>query len=213
MPPSKCFRLLSVFITEEYKRNDYVYKQNDVPNGIYLIKEGVFEVFANYNFDWYEKFINYIHDTSISLINDIDNPMEWKEDKITKKLNDAYKGKTSPFIIIRDPIEKTILSNKSNKEINNENIDIAHELESELLQNKKQFFKAIIQKLESPNIFGLLEVFELKHRICSIKCISQKGVVMRFPLLEFLQLIPTDKKNQFYLQQRIFNEKKTIIAK
>ena len=35
---------------------------------------------------------------------------------------------------------------------------------------------------------------------------------MRFPLLEFLQLIPTDKKNQFYLQQRIFNEKKTIIA-
>ena len=211
-PPSKCFRLLSGFITEEYKRNDYVYKQNDVPNGIYLIKEGVFEVFANYNFDWYEKFINYIHDTSISLINDIDNPMEWKEDKITKKLNDAYKGKTSPFIIIRDPIEKTILSNKSNKEINNENIDIAHELESELLQNKKQFFKAIIQKLESPNIFGLLEVFELKHRICSIKCISQKGVVMRFPLLEFLQLIPTDKKNQFYLQQRIFNEKKTIIA-
>ena len=25
--------------------------------------------------------------------------------------------------------------------------------------------------------------------------------------MEFLQLLPTDKKNQFYLQQRIFEEK------
>ena len=208
-PPSKCFRLLSGFITEEYKRDDFVYKQNDVPTGIYLIKEGVFEVLANYNFDRYEKFIDYIHDTSFSLINDIDNPMEWKEDKITKKLNDAYKGKTSPFVIIRNPIEKVILSKQDE---NSENRDIANELESELFQNKKQFFKAIIQKLESPNMFGLLEVFELKFRICSIKCISQKGIVMRFPLLEFLQLIPTDKRNQFYLQERIFNEKKTIIS-
>ena len=208
-PPSKCFRLLSGFINQEYKRDDYVYKQNDVPSGIYLFKEGVFEVFTNFNFDWYEKFIDYIHDTSLSLLNDLDNPMIWKEDKITKKINNAFKGKTSPFLIIRDPIDKVILSKQEN---NNEDKDIADELEAELFQNKKQFFKAIIQKLESPNIFGLLEVFELKHRICSIKCISQKGRIMKFPLLEFLQLIPTDKRNQFYLQQRIFNEKKTIIA-
>ena len=35
---------------------------------------------------------------------------------------------------------------------------------------------------------------------------------MKFPLLEFLQLIPTDKRNQFYLQEKIFKEKRYIIS-
>ena len=30
---------------------------------------------------------------------------------------------------------------------------------------------------------------------------------MKFPLLEFLQLIPTDKRNQFYLQEKILKKK------
>ena len=204
-PPSKCFRLLSGFIKEEYDKDDYVYRQNDEPLGIYLIKEGIFEVYSKFNFNWYEKFIEYIHDTSFSLLNDLDNPMDWKEDKITKKLNDAYKHKSSPFIINKSSIDKVIVSNK---EILEENTDIVKEIEGEISHNKNHIYKANIQKLESPNFFGFLEIFELKHRLCSIKCISNKGTIMRFPLLEFLQLIPTDKRNQFYLQDRIFKEKK-----
>ena len=207
-PPSKCFRLLSGFIKEEYDKDDYVYRQNDEPLGIYLIKEGIFEVYSKFNFNWYEKFIEYIHDTSFSLLNDLDNPMDWKEDKITKKLNDAYKHKSSPFIINKSSIDKVIVSNK---EILEENTDIVKEIEGEISHNKNHIYKANIQKLESPNFFGFLEIFELKHRLCSIKCISNKGTIMRFPLLEFLQLIPTDKRNQFYLQDRIFKEKKNII--
>jgi hypothetical protein len=207
-PPSKCFRLLSGFITEEYDKDDYIFRQNDAPKYIYLIKEGVYEIFSNFNINWYEKFIEYIHDTSFSLINDIDNPNEWKEDKITKKLNDAYKDKISPFIINKDPIDKIIVSNQEEK---NESKDLSKEM-NEISQIKKFIFKANIQKIESPNIIGFFEIFELKFRICSVKCISQKGIVLKFPLVEFLQLIPTDKRNQFYLQQKIFNEKKNIIA-
>ena len=35
---------------------------------------------------------------------------------------------------------------------------------------------------------------------------------MKFPLREFLQLLPTDKRNNFYLQQRIYEEKKYLMA-
>ena len=204
-PASKCFRLLSGFITEEYDKEDYIYKQNDIPTAIYLVKKGIFEVTSYFKFNMYDKFINYIHDTSFSFFNDIDNPMVWKEDKITKKINDAYKDKSSPFILNKNPIDKIIISNQ---EINDEKRDIAQEIEEEISHNKNQVFKANIQKLEAPNFFGFLEILELKHRICSVKCISQKGIVMKFPLLEFLQLIPTDKRNQFYLQEKIFKEKK-----
>ena len=208
-PPSKCFRLLSGFITEEFDREEYVFKQNDVPKAIYLIKDGIFEVFSNFNFSWYEKFVDYIHDTSFSLLNDIDNPMLWKEDKIIKKINDAYKENNCPFLLNKKIIDKEIISNQGE---NNDKNDITKDIEGEINQNLNQIYKAKIQTLESPNIFGFLEVFELKFRVCNVKCVSQKGTLMKFPLLEFLQLIPTDKRNQFYLQQRIFNEKKNIIS-
>ena len=208
-PPSKCFRLLSGFITQEYDKDEYVYKQNDVPTGIYIIKEGIFEVYTKFNFNWYEEFINYIHDTSMSLMNDIDNPMKWKEDRINKKISEAFKNNTCPFHLDKPPLDKIIVSHQ---EEDNENIDIAKDIEGEISQTKKYMFKANIQKLFSPNNFGFLEVLELKTRICSVKCISQKGILLKFPLLEFLQLLPTDKRNQFYMQQKLFEEKRHIIA-
>ena len=203
-PPSKCFRLLSGFITEEYDKDEYVYKQNDIPTSIYLIKEGLFEMTSNFNFQWYEKFIEYIHDTSSSLLNDIDNPLLWKEDIITKKINDAFKNNSPPFILNRDPIDKIIVSNQD--------LDVNRDFEEEeMYHNKNIIYKANIQKMEAPNCFGLLEIFELKYRLSSVRCISQKGLLVKFPLLEFLQLIPSDKRNQFYLQERIFKEKANII--
>ena len=204
-PASKCIRLISGFITQEYEKDDYVYKQNDVPKNIYLIKEGKFEFTINFNFEWYEKFIEYIHDTSSSLLKDIDDPMLWKEDKITKKINNVFNNKTSPFTLYRHPIDKIIVSNK---DISGENIDSE---DDELYHDKNKIYRANIQKMESPNFFGFLEIFELKFRICNVKCISKKGVLVKYPLLEFLQLIPGDKKNQFYLQERIFKEKSNII--
>jgi len=208
-PPSKCFRLLSGFITQEYDKDEYVYKQNDVPTAIYLIKEGIFEVYTKFNFNWYEQFINYIHDTSMSLMNDIDNPMKWKEDRINKKISDAFNNNSSPINLYKPPLDKIIVSHQ---EEDNENTDIAKDIEGEISQTKKHIFKANIHKLFSPNIFGFLEVLELKTRICSVKCLSQKGTLLKFPLLEFLQLLPTDKRNQFYMQQKLFEEKRHLIA-
>ena len=209
-PPSKCFKLLSGFITEEFDRDDYVFKQNDIPNAIYLIKDGTFEVSSSFNFNYYEQFINYIHDSSTSLMNDMDNPFLWKEDKINKKINDTYDN-ISPLVINRNPIDKFVISLKKEK-LDNDLLELARNIEGEIAHNKNHIFKANIQKLESPNIFGLLEMLELKHRFYSVKCISKKGTLLKFPVLEFLQLIPTDKRNQFYLQQKLFEEKKFLIA-
>ena len=52
----------------------------------------------------------------------------------------------------------------------------------------------------------------MKQRLTNIKCISQKGIVLKFPYREFLQLVPNDKRNICILQQRIFEEKKYIIT-
>ena len=224
---SKCFRLLSGFITEYYNKGDYIYKQNDIPDSIYFVKEGILEVYTDFSFLWYEQFIEYIHDSSNSLINDIDNPILWKEDKIQKKRHLAYEEK-SPFVLKKSNMDKIILSLNENKDdeenlfnINN-NIKNLNEEEKNKLKlvkklekteetAKKNLYKANIQKYCAPQIFGYLEALELKRRFCTVKCFSNDAVVLKFPFLEFLQLLPTDKKNQFFLQQRIFEEKKHLI--
>ena len=210
-PSSKCFPLLSGLIIQELTRGDYVYKQNENPTDIYIIKEGIYEVSTYFNFETYERFIEYIHDTTHSLIPYIDNPFEWKEDKIAKRIEIASKENISPFIINLELEDKVILSHKD-EQIKSQNQDAAKNLEDELCKNKKKIFKSSIQKLYAPDIFGFLEGLELKQRLTNVKCISQKGVLMKFPLREFLQLLPTDKRNNFYLQQRIYEEKKYIIA-
>ena len=210
-PSSKCFPLLSGLITTDFTFGEYVYKQNEFPTDIYLIKEGMFEVTTYFNFDTYENFIEYIHDSSHSLITLIDNPFEWKEDKISKRIEIAFQKNLSPFVINLNIEDKAILSHKEEENLNFKG-DIAKNIEDELARNKNHVFKANIQKLYAPDIFGFVEALELKQRLCSIKCISQKGTLMKFPFREFLQLLPNDKRNIFYLQQRIYEEKKYIIA-
>ena len=223
---SKCFRLISGFITEYYNKGDYIYKQNDIPDSIYFVKEGILEVFTDFNFGWYEEFIEYIHDSSSSLTNDIDNPMLWREDKIQKKIHQTYEEQKSPFILKKSNFDKIILSHKEKDEENNnanynnnynlneeenKKLQLVEQMEKTEETAKKNLYKANIQKLCAPQIFGYLEALELKRRFCTIKCFSNDAVILKFPFMEFLQLLPTDKKNQFYLQQRIFEEKKHLI--
>ena len=209
-PSSKSFPLLSGLIAQELIRDEFVYKQNSFPTDIYMIQEGIYEVTTYFNFDTYERFIDYIHDTSHSLIPHIDNPFEWKEDKIGKRIYNAFQKNLSPFIVDLEIEDKVILSHKEEDDLAKK--DAAKNVEDELTKNKKYIFKANVQKLYAPDIFGFVEVLELKQRLTNIKCISPKGVLMKFPLREFLQLLPTDKRNNFYLQQRIYEEKKYLIA-
>ena len=241
---SKCFRLISGFITEYYNKGEYIYKQNDKPDCIYFVKEGILEVFTEFSFSWYEQFIEYIHDCSKSLTNYVDNPILWKEDKIQKRIHEAYEGDNSPFVLKKSNMDKIIISHNENNEENNINIlkninkynkisnknnifknnnnnslneedsnklKLVTQLEKNEESAKKNLYKANIQKLCAPQIFGYLEALELKKRFCTVKCFSNDAVVLKFPFNEFLQLLPTDKKNQFYLQQRIFEEKKHLI--
>lgn len=223
---SKCFKLISGLITENYNKGECIYKQNDIPKYIYFVKEGILEVSTEYNFSWYEKFIEYIYDSSYSLANDMDSLILWKEDKIHKKINEAYEETKSPFVFKKTKLDHITLSyneNDNSDEDNNFNfnnnlneeeskkIRLVNQLEKNEEKAKNRTYKANIQKLCAPQIFGHLEAIELKRRFCTVKCFSSNALILKFPFTEFLQLFPTDKTNQFYLRQRIFEEKKNLI--
>ena len=191
----KCIKLMSGLITEIYNKDDFVYKQNDIPDAVYLIKEGNFEIFCNFNFSKYEDFIEYIHNPLNSLVNDMNDPLLWKEDKIRKKIKNVFS----------DENENNFFN--ENKNIENDDRNNLYNLSND----NKRLYKANIQNLTAPYFFGFLEIIELKKRFFSVKCTSNRGIIMKFPMMEFLQLLPIDEQNKFYLQKNIFDEKKRMI--
>lgn len=231
-PASRCFRILSAFTTEVFNKDDYVYKQNSLPTHLYIIRKGEFQVTCDLNFSIYEQFVDYIYNDSNVLFKDMDKPSFWKEDNLHKKIQYSYEKNDSPFMSL-PPISRFVLSHKAEiipeinkneyqKNDNNKN-DLDEERMKEVskmedMENDMKFINNIkrrikICQLEAPQMFGFIEPFELKKRFCNIKCESNEGEIQKIPFIEFLQLMPKDKKNRFILEGYIFHKKKDLIER
>ena len=220
-PTINLYKLFDEFITEKYVKDDFIYKQNDIPEFVYYLTEGELEVYSDYNFYWYEQFIDYIHDSSLSLLNDIEDPFLRDKERTRKKINKLYNESKSPFLVNKTSFDNIITSNFSpNKTIINDITNQSREeiksfLVKQMERNseiaKKNIYKANIQILKAPQIFGCLEAFEIKRRFSTIKCFTD-ATIKKIPFLEFLQLLlPCNKKLQFYIEKSVFREKKYLI--
>ena len=213
---SNCLNLLKGQLTEKYEKGDFIYKQNDTPEYIYLLKEGVVESYNQIKFDLYESFIEYIHDGENSLLKDIDDPSLWKEDIISQKIIQGYEDlKNLRFSLQKvkynDDEDNDLNNNGNNQEENEKKVKLVNQMEKINEGIKNYTYRANIQKYSAPQVFGLLEVFELKRRFCSMRCFSNSAIITKIPMKNFLLSIPTDKKNIFHLQYILCEEKKYLI--
>jgi CRP-like cAMP-binding protein len=212
---TNCLNLLKGLKTEKYEKGDFIYRQNDLPEYIYLIKEGIVESYSNHKFNMYENFIEYIHDGTNSLMNIIDDPLEWNEENISKKIETAYKDLEDLKLKIKlskyDEEELDKCEIKQDENMDNNKKKLVKEMEKLNNDVKNYLYKANIQKYSAPQIFGYLEAVELKRRFCTLRCYSNTAIISKIPIMTFLLLIPTDKKSIFHLQSIIFEEKKVLM--
>ena len=212
-----CVNLIKGLIMEKYEKGDFIYKQNDKPEYIYLIKEGILEAFNYTSFNIYEEYIDYIYDSSKSLTKYMDDSNIWNEEILEQKFEQAFEEKDYLKFTLKNSskkvdTEKSFDNEKNKDEEENEKIkDLINQLEKLNKDMKNLTFKANIQKYNAPQIFGYLEAFELKPRFCSISCYSNKATILKIPILQYFNLIPTNMKNIFLIQKLIFEEKKHLI--
>jgi hypothetical protein len=206
-------------------KEEYVYKQNSLPTDIYIIKKGEFEVTCDINFSILDKFISYVYNNSDNLFKEMDNPYFWKEDNLQKKINKSYKRDDTPFKLLSSITRHNLIHkisfpemDKKNSLTNNQHdkdkmkeISKVEEIQNDIKyqNNKKRRIK--ICKLESPQIFGFIEPFDLKKRFCNIRCKSKVGEIQKIPFIEFLQLMPKDKNIRFFIESHTISRKKEII--
>ena len=140
------------------------------------------------SFAWYEEFINFIYDSSFSLVNRMDKKELFSEEEIKSFMNLARSVIQSPCNVNK---KKKNITTSFNKEGNL--VDI--KLEQDDLSNPEHFFKANIKTVSAPECVGFEDALELKPRYCSIKCISKTAEVQKVNLFEFIKLISHDQKN------------------
>ena len=182
-------------------KGDYLFKQNSKPEGIYFIKNGQFEINTFINFSCFENFIEYIHESPNSIINDIS------------------KLKTIPLKMLKPFIEENLKKNENNTFIFNENsknknLD-EYENNNEIYDTsnlEKYSFKCIIKRIKSPEFIGYEECLDFKQRFTSAKCISEKAEIYKVNIDDFFQLIPFDRKSEFFMKENLREKKMYLIS-
>ena len=202
----KIFHSLS---TIQLKTNEFLYKQNDKADGIYIIENGKFEIYSLIKYKYLYKYIKYILNQDFNLLyfsykyrNQNENKIKNKFEKLINK-----KFQQSPFQIYKSYTNEEKIINKS------PSYDYIKILNKSSI-NDNMLQKISFQKIEGKEILGLEESLEFKQRFCFIKCISETAVVKKlnlFDLFNILILIQSDNLRENII--RFLSEKKNILIK
>ena len=210
----QCLKLLEIIKNSLYTINkgEYLYKQNDLSENIYIIKSGSFEIFNLISYGWIKKFLNYIVETNENnLIKFLmEKGIKFNDEDLLKYYNKLIKKSINspceynPFKLTDKIIEK--YDDQSYYDIFNK---------KEEIKNKNNLIKINIIKINNDNnkdIFGLIDSVDLKKRFVCMKCISEIGEYYKISLYDFFKIINLNINDGFRekLMKFIYNRKEIL---
>ena len=206
---SLLIKLMNSFSTVYLFPGDYLYKQDEESDSIYIIESGKFEIYTLVSLGWMKNFLEYIKDSKSNLIYLLYDKNYLKENELYNILLNAKNNSLkSPMINIPFIKNKFCISNP--KKANIEDL----EKEREDVFSPSNLFKIKIRDTNGKEILGFVDSLELKKRLCFVKCI-ETAKVQKVKLLDFIKLINLNnfqenkklimniiskKKQFFYLQ-------------
>ena len=98
-PRYRCLKLFNSFQKKILLKNEYLFRQNSKPDGIFLIKKGKFEISTFINFSWLESFIEYIYNSNYSIVNDLLKLKYIPPNMMKKYINDNIKKMKNLLLI------------------------------------------------------------------------------------------------------------------
>ena len=211
-------QVINCFIPINTILKDIVYHQKDEADSFFMIEEGEFELYCELSFSELNIYKDYI-------VKDSENIIDWLKahkrqqftvEKILDYLNKSSNLKSNfPKKFIDDSynnikfVNKTLIKNLNKN--GNEDLIMDLKVNEEELKNKDQKIKIKIATLGKNDFIGIEDALESKRRFYSVKCVSEKGIVNKIRVLDFVILIT---KNQGILVKNIYeyiNKRKNYI--
>ena len=201
-------RLFNFFQKISITKGEYLYKQNEMSDSIYMIKKGKFEMFSLISFGWIRDFLSYIINPENNLILELAKFDKTLSEIDLKKLYDKLMNRLQKSPCKYNPYK---LNKGSN--LNNDNKSFYNLLfKKEEVINDYNLNKIIIKTIENKEVIGLEDSIEIKQRFCCVKCVSESGEVEKVNLYDLFKLLNINNteffRNSLY---KLILEKKSIL--
>ncbi len=202
-------KLMNCFSNLYIYPGEYLFKQNEISDAIYIVKSGKFEIYSYVSFGWINEFYDYIIEAKSNIIYYLLGKMPVKEKEINDILNESrQKLQLSPMqsdpynrnkIIISIPVKGTF------EKLQLEKLDSV---------DPTNVFKIKIRTTEGPEVLGFVDALEMKNRYCFVRCV-ENAFIQKVKLIDFFKLVNSNveesnkkwimdivakKKRQFYIQ-------------
>jgi CRP-like cAMP-binding protein len=167
----------------ELLKGDYLSKQNQDSDFIYLINNGTFELYSMISYGWVQNFYSYIINAKGNIVKKmIDKKLR---DIDLKKIYDnlLINNQNSPFQFDPYQSKNGIVSHFKNIGL----VDLKNE--DEKILNSNQLFKVLIRRIDYKDIIGLEDALECKKRFYYVKCISDYGEIQKVSVFDFIKVL------------------------
>ena len=197
-------RLMNCFSNKYLFPGDYLFKQNEKSDSIYIIKSGKFEIYSYVSLGWINDFYDYIIDSKSNLVYFLIGKSPVKEKEINDILSLAEKK--CPISPMKwDPYKGNKITISfpppgSFEDLQQEKLDSV---------NPYNLFKVKIRNTEGPEVLGFCEALEMKNRFCFIKCV-ETAFVQKVKLIDFFKLVNLniEEENKNWMMDIIAKKKR-----
>ena len=200
-------KLFNGFAKINLSKGDYLYKQNEDSNYIYVINKGTFEAYSMLSFGWIQTFYSYIINANGNIIKKCIDNGKMKETDLKHLYDDLLQNaEISPCVF--DPYKNRKIITSHSRTISLAEI----KNEEEKLLNSNKLFKALIRVVNYKDVIGIEDALECKKRLYYVKCISEKGEAQKISVFDFIKILnlTDDKKLKTNLLDFIAKKKKYL---
>jgi len=203
------YNILEIFNCFHHLRltqGEFLYKQNEESDSIFIIREGSYEMFSDISFAWAKSYLDYISNSDYNLLQKLEEFNPKKENDLIDLIDYIKKNLPNCPFIVKERFKKL-----KNSNVDENVFDI--KCEEDELNEPNKLFRINLKKIDYIDIIGLEDSMELKKRFCSVKCVSSFGYVEKIKLINLLKIIKTFKNDTKAKQilENILQEKKIIL--
>ncbi len=207
-PNNLMLKIFNCISKLELTKGDYLYKQNQDCDFIYLINNGTFELYSMISYGWVQSFYSYIINAKDNIVKKILENNKKKDTELRHLYDEILaNAEKSPCHFNPYKNRKIIISHSKELSL----VDIKNE-EEKILNNNK-LFKARIRTINYKDIVGIEDSLECKKRFYFVKCVSEKGEVQKISVFDFIKILNSNDKNIKNSLLDYIAEKKNFVYK
>ena len=200
-------QIMNYCIPFNHINEEIIYNQKDESDSFYIIEDGIFEVFCEISLSEFSQYRKYVLRNNQNIIEWIKEQKEKKNKISVEKIIDYIQWKINEekYPEGKEIIDKNIIyikKNLLNKGEENDEKLINLKVNEEILKEKNKKIKIKLFTLQKNDFIGLEDSLELKSRFYNVKCVTDKGILNKIRILDFIVFIASnhglDLNNIFY---------------